>query len=266
MKTALRLLVMTLLAVALIVVPSALAKGKPSWAGQGNGGGHGKPAWAGQGHGREKAKAAHEKKAKKEKQHGAKTMAEEEGEEGDEGDEDEGDPDELSLEDLQALEDIHAPGQYCHALESMQDSLAGMFGGETFDEHFGENDNLANSFGKCASWRAQGGELSEEEAEEESAEDSCPPAEEEGTEDEATEDEAAATEEEGDSEEPAEDEEAAEEECDTEEPADEEPAADENGDEDDESEGDEPADDGSNEDESFTMTVTVEVDLSFLGA
>jgi hypothetical protein len=249
MKFPIKTLLVALVALLLAVPTGALAKGKPSWAGQGNGGGHGKPAWAGHGKA-DKAKAAHEKKAKKEKagKHQAEAEAEGEG--------DENDPDELSLEDLQALEDIHAPGQYCHALESMQDSLAGMFGGESFDEHFGENDNLANSHGKCASWRAQGGELSEEEAAEEPAEDSCEPSEEEGAEEEKSEEEGTSEEPTGD--EPAEGEEATEGECESEEPAAEEPAEDENG--------DESEDEESEEDESFTMTVTVEVDLSFLRA
>ena len=251
MKFPIKTLLVALVALLLAVPTGALAKGKPSWAGQGNGGGHGKPAWAGHGKA-DKAKAAHEKKAKKEKAGKHEAEAEDEGE----GEGDENDPDELSLEDLQALEDIHAPGRYCHALESMQDSLAGMFGGESFDEHFGENDNLANSFGKCASWRAQGGELSEQEAAEEPAEDSCEPSEEEGAEEEASEEEGTSEEPTGD--ESAEGEEATEDECESEEPAAEEPAEDENGDE---SEGEE-----SEEDESFTMTVTVEVDLSFLRA
>jgi hypothetical protein len=207
MKFHVKTLLVALVALLLAVPTGAMAKGKPSWAGQGNGG-HGKPSWAGQGHGKAdkaKGKAAHEK-AK-----GNKHQAEAEG--------DENDPDELSLEDLQALEDISAPGQYCHALESMQDSLAGMFGGESFDEHFGTNHNLANSFGKCASWRAQGGELSEEEAEEEAAEDSCEPSEEEGAEEVASEEEG--TSEEPTGEEPAEGEEGTEDECESEEPADE---------------------------------------------
>src|SRR5215218_8393795 len=149
MKFPIKTLLVALVALLLAVPTGAMAKGKPSWAGQGNSGGHGKPAWAGQGHEKaDEAKTAHEKKQK-----GGKHQAEVE----DEGEGDENDPDELSLEDLQALEDISAPGQYCHALGSMQDSLAGMFGGKSFDEHFGTNDNLANSFGKCASWRAQGG-------------------------------------------------------------------------------------------------------------
>jgi hypothetical protein len=167
-----------LVALLLAVPTGALAKGKPSWAG-GNGGGHGKPAWAGQGHGKaDKAKghgkAAHEKKAK-EKQNGRFGATDGEGAD---------DPDDLSLEDLEALEAIHAPGQYCHALESFQESLAGMWGGDSFDERFGENANLANSHGKCASWRAQGGSLEEDQAEEEQpTEDSCEPAgDEEGTE------------------------------------------------------------------------------------
>jgi hypothetical protein len=255
MRFPIKTLLVTLVALLLAVPTGAMAKGKPSWAGQGNSGGHGKPAWAGKGHGKadkaDKAKAAHEKKAKKEK--GNKHQAEAAGEE------DENDPDELSLEDLAALEDISAPGQYCHALESMQDSLAGVFGGESFDEHFGENDNLANSFGKCASWRAQGGELSEEAAEEEPAEESCEPSEEEGAEEEASEEEGTSEEPAGD--EPAEGDEATEDECEDEEPAAEEPAE-----EDDEESQDEESEDEESEDQSFTMTVTVEVDLSFLRA
>ena len=158
-------LVIALVALMLAVPTGALAKGKPSWAGQGNGGGHGKPAWrpgpwqGRQGQGPWQLKAAHEKKAKKEKQNGKFGAADED---------DADDPDDLSLEDLEALEAIHAPGQYCHALESFQESLAGMWGGDSFDERFGENPNLANSFGKCASRRAQGGLLEEDQAEEES--------------------------------------------------------------------------------------------------
>jgi hypothetical protein len=255
MKFPIKTLLVALVALLLAIPTGAMAKGKPSWAGQGNGGGHGKPSWAGHGKAdkaksHDKAKAAHEKKAKKEKGNKHQAEAEEEGEE------DENDPDELSLEDLQALEDIHAPGQYCHALESMQDSLAGMFGGESFDEHFGENDNLANSHGKCASWRAQGGELSEEAAEAEPAEDSCEPNEKGSAEEEATQEEGTSEEPTGD--EPAVGEEGTEDECENEEPADEEPAE-EDGKESEEESGDE-------EDESFTMTVTVEVDLSFLRA
>jgi hypothetical protein len=264
MKFPIKTLLVTVVALLLAIPTGAMAKGKPSSAGQGNGGGHGKPSWAGQGHGKadkakghgkaDKAKAAHEKKAKKEKGNKHEAAAEEE--------EDESDPDELSLEDLEDLEAIGAPGQYCHALESMQDSLAGMFGGESFDEHFGTNDNLANSFGKCASWRAQGGELSEEEAAEEApAEDSCAPAEEEATEDEAGEEEGTSEEPTGD--EPAEDEEATEAEdeeatedaCESDDPAQEDPAKEEGG---------EGSDDDESEDESFTVTVTVAVDLSFL--
>ena len=233
-------LVIALVALMLAVPTGALAKGKPSWAGQGNGGGHGKPAWAGQGHGKaekakghSKAKAAHEKKAKKEKQNGKFGATDEE---------DADDPDDLSLEDLEALEAIHAPGQYCHALESFQESLAGMWGGDSFDERFGENDNLANSFGKCASWRAQGGSLEEDQAEEEQpaedeaseepAEDSCEPAEDEDPVEEGFDEEAS---EEG-SDEQAED-------CEAEDPADDGEQADEDKDQDEddeeESEGDE---------------------------
>ena len=232
-------LLVMLVALLLAIPTGAMAKGKPAHAGNG----HGKPAWAGQGHakadkakGHGKAKAAHEKKAKKEKQNGKFGAAEAE---------DEGDPDDLSLEDLEALEDIHAPGQYCHALEAFQDSLAGMWGGDSFDDRFGENDNLANSFGKCASWRAQGGSLEEDAAEEEQSaedeasededeaseepsEDLCEPAEDEDAAEEGAEDSAS---EEG-SEEPAED-------CDAEEPAAEEEQADEDEDEDEEEESDE---------------------------
>jgi hypothetical protein len=208
MTLRIKTLLVMLVALLLAIPTGAMAKGKPDGAGNGNG--HGKPAWAGQGHGKAdkakghgKAKAAHEKKAKKEKQNGKFGAAEAE---------DEGDPDDLSLEDLEALEDIHAPGQYCHALEAFQGSVGGLWGGDSFDEHFGENPNLANSFGKCASWRAQGGELDEEAlAEEEPAEDSCESAEEEAPATEASGEEGS---EEG-TDEPVE-------ECETEEPADDE--------------------------------------------
>jgi hypothetical protein len=220
-------LLVMLVALLLAVPTGAMAKGKPSWAGQGNGGGgHGKPSWAGHGKadkGKGHGKAAHEKKAKKDKQHGNFGAASQE---------DENDPDGLSLEDLEALEAIHAPGQYCHALESFQGSVAGLWGGDSFDEHFGTNDNLANSFGKCASWRAQGGSLEEDAAEEEEpAEESCEPAEEEeapatavseeegseegteeGSEEGTEEGSEESTEDECEAEEPAEDEEQAEEE------------------------------------------------------
>jgi hypothetical protein len=153
-----------LVALLLAIPTGAMAKGKPQGAGNGNG--HGKPAWAGQGKGKaDKAKghgkleAAKEKKAKKDKQHGKFGAASEE---------DENDPDGLSLDDLEALDAIHAPGQYCHALESFQGSVSGLWGGDSFDEHFGtETSNLANSHGKCASWRAQGGTRAEDQAEEE---------------------------------------------------------------------------------------------------
>jgi hypothetical protein len=241
MTLRIKTLLVMLVALLLAIPTGAMAKGKP----EGAGNGHGKPAWAGQGHdkadkadkakGPGKGKAAHEKKAKEEKQNGKFGATEAE---------DEGDPDDLSLEDLEALEDMHAPGQYCHALESFQDSLAGMWGGDSFDERFGENDNLANSFGKCASWRAQGGSLEEDAAEEEQpaedeaskdqdeaseepSEDSCEPAEDEDAAEEGAEDSAS---EEG-SEEPAED-------CDAEEPVDEEEQADEDEDEAEESEDD----------------------------
>jgi hypothetical protein len=203
-----------LVALLLAIPTGAMAKGKPQGAGNGNG--HGKPAWAGQGKGKaDKAKghgkleAAKEKKAKKDKQHGKFGAASEE---------DENDPDGLSLDDLEALEAIHAPGQYCHALESFQGSVSGLWGGDSFDEHFGtETSNLANSHGKCASWRAQGGSLEEDAAEEEQAEDSCEPAEEEeGGETEASAEEGT---EEG-SEEGSE--ESTEEECEAEERADDE--------------------------------------------
>ena len=75
-----------------------------------------------------------------------------------------------------------------------------MWGGDSFDERFGENPNLANSFGKCASWRAQGGSLEEDQAEEEQpaedeaseelAEDSCEPAEDEDAAEEGSDEEA----------------------------------------------------------------------------
>jgi hypothetical protein len=233
---------LVLLVALLLAIPTgAMAKGKPDGAGNGNG--HGKPAWAGQGgkpdkaekaKGHEKAKAAHEKKAKKDMQ----TFGAAEDEDGDEND-----PDDLSLEDLEALEGMHAPGQYCHALETFQESLAEMWGGDSFDERFGENDNLANSHGKCASWRAQGGSLDEEaeasadeeasdedQASEETDDDPCEAAEEEGAETDEASDE------------------AADEECESEEPAGD-AQADEDGDEDEGAEEPEP-----DEDDSFMAT------------
>lgn len=219
MTLRIKTLLVMLVALLLAIPTGAMAKGKPAHAGNN---GHGKPAWAGQGNGKAdkakghgKLKAAHEKKAKKEKQNGKFGAASEE---------DENDPDDLALEDLEALEAIHAPGQYCHALEAFQGSVAGLWGGDSFDEHFGENDNLANSHGKCASWRAQGGELDEEALEEEEpAEESCEPAEEEeapateasgeeGSEEGTEEGSEESTEDECEAEEPAEDEEQAEEE------------------------------------------------------
>jgi hypothetical protein len=232
--------VLVMLVALLLAVPTG-AMAKPGNKGDKD---NGKPAWAGKGHDKAdkakangKLKAAHEKKAKKEKQKAKFGAADEEAE-------DESDPDELSLEDLEALEAIHAPGQYCHALEAFQDSLAGMWGGDSFDERFGENANLSNSHGKCASWRAHGGSLEEDAAQEEQsaeeeaseeegegseepAEDACEPAEDEDAAEESSE-EAAAEEssdedagEDCDAEEPSENEEQSEEE---EESADEESA------------------------------------------
>ena len=150
MKLGLKTIVLALV-VALLCVPAAFAKGpgghgqgKPSWAGGGGGNGHGKPAWAGLGKSHaDKAKAKHEKV--KNQKAGSEDAAALDGE--------------LTLDDLN-------PAWYCKTLESMMDTAdsdattAGAEAGEfsSFDTAFGTNDNKRNSFGKCVSARAQGGE------------------------------------------------------------------------------------------------------------
>jgi hypothetical protein len=224
MKFSIKTLLVALVALLLAVPTGALAKGKPSHAGQGNGGGHGKPSWAGKGkgHGAEKGKghkakvkAAHENKGK-----GKKAGAEIE-----DLDNGETDGDTFSFEDLEGLN----PAHYCFALA---EELS-----ESFSEMFGTNPNLANAHGKCVSRRAHGEDLTEgleeeEPAAEEEAE-SCAPAEEGTQEEGAPEDEALASEEESEGEDTSADE------CESEEPAEDEPADEESGDE---SEGDEAED------------------------
>ena len=152
MKLGLKTIVLALV-VALLCVPAAFAKGghegghghgKPSWAGGGGGNGHGKPAWAGLGKSHaDKAKAKHEKV--KNQKAGSEDAAALDGE--------------LTLDDLN-------PAWYCKTLESMMDTAdadATAGGAEpgdfsSFDSEFGTNDNKRNSFGKCVSARAQGGE------------------------------------------------------------------------------------------------------------
>ena len=142
-----------LLAVVLLCVPAAFAKGpnghgKPAWAGGGNDhgkpawAGHGKPPWAGQGkgHGKGQEKAKHQQA------------------ESEEADAEDG---ELDLDDLN-------PAWYCKTLESMMneedaeaaegDAEPGEF--SSFDTEFGTNDNKRNSFGMCVSRRAHGEDLS----------------------------------------------------------------------------------------------------------
>jgi hypothetical protein len=144
MRFTLKTLALALI-VALLCVPAAFAKGKPSWAGGGsNGQGHGKPTWAG--HGKpDWAGKADAKKAKHEKQHGAQSV----------------DTADLTLDDLN-------PAWYCKTIESMLDQQdadavagdaeAGDF--SSFDSEFGTNDNKRNSFGKCVSRRTHGEDLS----------------------------------------------------------------------------------------------------------
>jgi hypothetical protein len=159
------------LAVALLCVPAAFAKGghghgKPSWAG--GGGGHGKPAWAGHGKTHE-LKAKHDKKAKHQK---ADSKAEDQAS----GDE------ELNLDDLN-------PAWQCFMVESMMDAKdAEAVAGDaepgefsSFDAKFGTNDNKRNSHGKCVSAAAQGQDVSAGLADEE--QQSCDDAAEQGSDD-----------------------------------------------------------------------------------
>lgn len=147
------------LAVALLCVPAAFAKGpgghgggKPSWAGGSSAGthSHGKPSWAGQGKGHaDKAKTKHAKHQK------AETDA-------DAADEASGDG-ELNLGDLN-------PAWACFTLEAIMDAqdmedaeaadVGEAAGPSSFEAEFGTNDNKANSHGKCVSAAAQGEDVS----------------------------------------------------------------------------------------------------------
>jgi hypothetical protein len=144
MRSPLKALALTLV-LALLCVPAAFAKGKPSWAGGGNhDDGHGKPAWAGQGKGHEK-KAKHEQKSKHHKGQSADLNA----------------ADGLDLGDLN-------PAWQCFMVESImdaQDAEAVAGGAEpdelsSFDAKFGTNDNKRNSHGKCVSAAAHGEDVS----------------------------------------------------------------------------------------------------------
>ena len=169
------------LAVALLCVPAAFAKGsaghgggKPSWAGGGGGQGHaygsghehGKPSWAGQG-------KAHGKSHEKVKHESTHQQAEPE-------DEDAGGDEELNLDDLN-------PAWACFTLEAMMDENdagAEADGAEaeevsSFDAEFGTNENKRNSHGMCVSVAAQGEDVSA--AQDEAERDAC-----EAPEDDAT--------------------------------------------------------------------------------
>jgi hypothetical protein len=144
MRSPLKALALTLV-LALLCVPAAFAKGKPSWAGGGNhDDGHGKPAWAGQGKGHEK-KAKHEQKSKHHKGQSADLNA----------------ADGLDLGDLN-------PAWQCFMVESIMDAqdaeavAGGAEPGEvsSFDAKFGTNDNKRNSHGKCVSAAAHGEDVS----------------------------------------------------------------------------------------------------------
>jgi hypothetical protein len=157
------------LAVALLCVPAAFAKGpgghgggKPSWAGGSSAGTHehGKPSWAGQGKGHaDKAKTKHAKHQKAESDADAADEASGDGE--------------LNLDDFN-------PAWFCKMTWQIMEDGPG-----NFADLYGTNDNKANAFGMCVSERAQ--DQGSGEADEGSADDeaNCDSADEEGSDDSA---------------------------------------------------------------------------------